>query len=1193
MAPTDRPSLWPPPPLLLLVLTSCFLCESASTTPFPKDLEPITMVKSEQSYLYPSFQGLLQDNDTLRLGLDFQRMLRINHMLYIAARDHVFAVNLTTASEEFTPQLKLTWKSKDVSKCTVRGKNRDECYNYVKVLVPRNDETLFTCGTNALNPTCRNYKMTTLEQVGEEVVGQARCPFESGQSNVGLFAGGDFYSATMTDFLASDAVIYRSLGEGQPVLRTVKYDSKWLREPHFLHAIDYGNYIYFFLSEIAVEYTALGKVVFSRVARVCKNDNGGSPRVLERYWTSFLKARLNCSVPGDSFFYFDVLQSLTNVLQINQRPAVVGVFTTQANSIPGSAVCAFYMDDIEKVFNGKFKEQRTSDSSWTPVPDEQVPRPRPGTCAGDGSAADFKSSIQFPDEMLTFIKSYPLMDEAIPSANDRPCFTRTSSRSKLTQIVVDVSAGPYKDRTVMFLGSDDGRVLKILASTHPNDSFGPKLLEDIDVYNPSKCNIQGQEDRRVLGLELDKDHHALFVAFTSCVIRVPLSRCSQHGACKRSCLNSRDPYCIWLRTGSCANMAPGFKAGFEQDIEGDQSFQPDSCHADVLATTRNQESAVDSAYGVRRLPDMDLQAGANVHYTLLIACVLVAFFLGAILSGFLVSCYCSRSAAQRARRLGKDPEASLPHALSLRSLAKLSGLLDTQPKDEKLDMSTPKMYSSFIPNGRASPHLHSPMQKGLALGDPDLSLSQSLSQADGELSGLPTPDSTPELPIKNIRALRHHQYEKNQNCNNAKDGNPSCSGSSLGFMAVVGNPLTQHAFPFSHHHSNGPGSSSASLHLPEEKALLNDDRVAAAGGGAALHHQSQQSLPQAAVDVSALDELLKHIHEVSASGTGGIKVLTSTSSLFPSSTSGRHHHNHHHSQHGQTRTHQYNHSHHHSNHHNNNSSGGHQQQQQQIPETEPSYYSTSTLPRDGPKLLDPPPHTSTSSSSSSSSSSSNNPTSSTSIPSSSSSSSSTPLQQQVIPEQPGASGVSVARHHSQRQGLIKMGSGGGAVPRHHSFNQRGAQHAHFLARMNTNSSSNGPPAPSSNANAESRRPAPASSCLTRQHSYSEGHTCSGRRSSAEPCPSSPKSPPSLCSCQTQRRHQEQRQEPTTTESEQGVAWASTRPGPRPGLGLDSAWASTRPGARPDPVWGSTRPGPRPGLGLDWGSTRSWAAPVAS
>lgn len=28
----------------------------------------------------------MSDNDTARLGLDFQRMLRINHMLYIAAR---------------------------------------------------------------------------------------------------------------------------------------------------------------------------------------------------------------------------------------------------------------------------------------------------------------------------------------------------------------------------------------------------------------------------------------------------------------------------------------------------------------------------------------------------------------------------------------------------------------------------------------------------------------------------------------------------------------------------------------------------------------------------------------------------------------------------------------------------------------------------------------------------------------------------------------------------------------------------------------------------------------------------------------------------------------------------------------------------------------------------------------------------
>lgn len=53
---------------------------------------------------------------------------------------------------------------------------QDECYNYVKVLVPRNDETLFACGTNAFNPTCRNYKVNTpvLSRVGERAVIQYR-----------------------------------------------------------------------------------------------------------------------------------------------------------------------------------------------------------------------------------------------------------------------------------------------------------------------------------------------------------------------------------------------------------------------------------------------------------------------------------------------------------------------------------------------------------------------------------------------------------------------------------------------------------------------------------------------------------------------------------------------------------------------------------------------------------------------------------------------------------------------------------------------------------------------------------------------------------------------------------------------------------------------------------------------------------
>lgn len=45
-------------------------------------------------------------------------------------------------------------------------------------------------------------------------------------------------------------------------------------------------------------------------------------------------------------------------------------------SIPGSAVCVFDMQQLAHVFEGRFKEQKSPESIWTPVPDEAVPKPR-------------------------------------------------------------------------------------------------------------------------------------------------------------------------------------------------------------------------------------------------------------------------------------------------------------------------------------------------------------------------------------------------------------------------------------------------------------------------------------------------------------------------------------------------------------------------------------------------------------------------------------------------------------------------------------------------------------------------------------------------------------------------------------------------------------------------------------------------
>lgn len=60
---------------------------------------------------------------------------------------------------------------------------------------------------------------------------------------------------------------------------------------------------------------------------------------------------------------------------------------------------------------------------------------------------------------------------------------------------------------------------------YPNNDFPLFLL--------NRCNGESEEDRRVISLQLDREHHALFVAFSSCVIRIPLSRCERHGSCKK------------------------------------------------------------------------------------------------------------------------------------------------------------------------------------------------------------------------------------------------------------------------------------------------------------------------------------------------------------------------------------------------------------------------------------------------------------------------------------------------------------------------------------------------------------------------------------------------------------------------------------------------------------------------------------
>nr|XP_003928944.1 semaphorin-6D isoform X7 [Saimiri boliviensis boliviensis] len=791
---------------------------------FPEDDEPLNTVDYHYSRQYPVFRGRPSGNESQH-RLDFQLMLKIRDTLYIAGRDQVYTVNLNEMPKtEVMPSKKLTWRSRqqDRENCAMKGKHKDECHNFIKVFVPRNDEMVFVCGTNAFNPMCRYYRLSTLEYDGEEISGLARCPFDARQTNVALFADGKLYSATVADFLASDAVIYRSMGDGS-ALRTIKYDSKWIKEPHFLHAIEYGNYVYFFFREIAVEHNNLGKAVYSRVARICKNDMGGSQRVLEKHWTSFLKARLNCSVPGDSFFYFDVLQSITDIIQINGIPTVIGVFTTQLNSIPGSAVCAFSMDDIEKVFKGRFKEQKTPDSVWTAVPEDKVPKPRPGCCAKHGLAEAYKTSIDFPDETLSFIKSHPLMDSAVPPIADEPWFTKTRVRYRLTAVAVDHSAGPYQNYTVIFVGSEAGVVLKVLAKTSPFSLNDSVLLEEIEAYNHAKCNAENEEDKKVMSLQLDKDHHTIYVAFSSCVIRVPLSRCERYGSCKKSCIASRDPYCGWLSQGSCGRVTPGMLAGgYEQDTEFGNTAHLGDCH------------------GVR----WEVQSGESnqmVHMNVLITCVFAAFVLGAFIAGVAVYCYRDMY-VRKNRKIHKDAESAQSCTDSSGSFAKLNGLFDSPVKEYQQNIDSPKLYSNLLTSRKELP----------PNGDTKSMVMDHRGQPP-ELAALPTPESTPVLHQKTLQAMKSHSEKAHGHGASRKEtpqffpsSPPPHSPLSHGHIpSAIVLPNATHDYNTSFSNSNAHKA---------EKKLQNLDHPLTKSSSKRDHRRSVDSR-------NTLNDLLKHLND--------------------------------------------------------------------------------------------------------------------------------------------------------------------------------------------------------------------------------------------------------------------------------------------------------------------------------------------
>lgn len=459
--------------------------------------------------------------------------------IIVGGRNMVYNLSLYDLSENI--EQRLEWQSTDAHRelCQVKGKSADECQNYPRV-VARTHNGLLVCGTNAFKPLCRRYTRQSQSPPMEEFDASGRCPYDPQHNSTAIYANGQLYTATAADFSGTDPLIYR-----EPV-RTERSDLRLLNDPSFVGAIASTSHVYFFYRETAVEYMNCGKAVYSRIARICLNDKGG-PHTFSDRWTSFLKTRLNCSIPGEYPFYFDEIQATTELINgvygssSSRNDIVYAVFTTPQNAIGGSAVCAFAMRDILEAFEGPFKGQESMNSNWLPLEKHKVPEPRPGTCIGD--------SRTLTDSAVNFIKTHPLMDKAVPSFLARPILIRVSLQYRFSAIAVhpQVQAMNGNKYDIMYVGTDDGRVIKAVNVASNEGEFDAS----VDEYskNPVRTVVISEVQVLPQGMPIKQMHVALtteklIVASGDIIKAVTLSHCGNVRSC-RECISLQDPHCAW------------------------------------------------------------------------------------------------------------------------------------------------------------------------------------------------------------------------------------------------------------------------------------------------------------------------------------------------------------------------------------------------------------------------------------------------------------------------------------------------------------------------------------------------------------------------------------------------------------------------------------------------------------------------
>ncbi|CAF0766279.1 unnamed protein product [Rotaria sordida] len=419
---------------------------------------------------------------------------------------------------------KLKWESSTNEKtlCHKQIQSLNECENYIRVLALRSyDQLLLTCGTNSYHPICiwrRPDSLSTIISNNEKFIsGNGKSPYNSQYLSVyDLIDTGELYSATISEpvFGVNDPLIQKSFSQTKQ-LRTQQHDSNWLKYPYFVRILNIGQYIYTFFREISLEHLSCGMNIYSRVARICKYDDGTMK--FSDTFRSYSKLRLLCSkklLNEINSFDFNELQSIYFYSSLN---LIYGAFNLPKSGLIGSAICIYTVDQLESIFKSSFLTQKSNESYWITSSTEQEIE---------------KCELNSSNNISSIPSGRVLRSGVLQSSFDALILDDI----RIGHLLVD----HFYDVTIFFVITLDDLWLRKYSLITNENNKKLCLIEQIEL----KPSMISSNDWKINKVEFISKTKEIILTTSISVLKIPVERCNRFNT-SHLCIASMDPYCIW------------------------------------------------------------------------------------------------------------------------------------------------------------------------------------------------------------------------------------------------------------------------------------------------------------------------------------------------------------------------------------------------------------------------------------------------------------------------------------------------------------------------------------------------------------------------------------------------------------------------------------------------------------------------